>query len=136
MTTVPPVAIICQAVVGGPLTLLGRVELEDATNAQQADIASGVYSIAKFDQDNESITTPVTGHTAVALTIADVIFDALQTDARWTLDEIGYNFRQVINNEDDLAFATSGDYKVTVTFTDKQSPAQPIVLVYLVEVPR
>ena len=126
----------CTAFKNGPLTLLGRVVLEDATDAVQSDIASGVYTIEKYDEDDEGTLTAVTGHSAVALTIASCIFDTLQTDDRWSEDSTGYNFKHVINMATNQAFASLGDYKVTVTFTDKQSPAQPIVLVYLVEVKR
>ena len=50
----------------------------------------------------------VTGHTNVSLTVADVIFNDLQTDLLWTVDEIGYNLRHVMDVSANPAFTIAG----------------------------
>lgn len=71
--------------------LMARVQGEDATNITQAGTTAVTYKV--FDADS---TTPNTAVATGTLTVADVIFDALQTDARWTLDSTGYNFRHTM----------------------------------------
>ncbi|MDH3505418.1 MAG: hypothetical protein OEM58_12940, partial [Nitrospirota bacterium] len=56
----------------------------DGAVIQQADVSSIAYSV--YDADDTS--SPGTG----TLTVANVVYDALQTDARWTKDSTGYNF--------------------------------------------
>lgn len=92
---------------GGAQTM-ARVLANDATNAQQADISSITYKV--FDIDNSNTET-ATG----TLTVSDVIFDTLQTDARWSVDTTGYNFRHEVPA---TAFPTGGnryqiEYKCT-----------------------
>ena len=67
-------------------SLMARVTGNDAENIQQADISSISYYVEDLDDDD---ATPATG----TLTVADVVFDTLQTDARWDEDATGYNFR-------------------------------------------
>lgn len=66
-------------------TPLNRVELAGAL-IQQADVSAIDY-VVKDAQSLEVVRE------ATALDKTVVIFDALQTDGRWTLDETGYNFR-------------------------------------------
>ncbi len=42
------------------------------------------------------------------LTVADVIFNALQTDPLWTVDTTGYNFRHVLDVSAHPAFTVAG----------------------------
>ena len=39
---------------------------------------------------------------------ADIIFDTLQDDASWTIDDIGYNFRHTIDVCTNQAFPIAG----------------------------
>jgi hypothetical protein len=54
----------------------------------------------------------VVGPTSVV--VNDVIFDALQTDSRWTRDAIGYNFRLDLPG---AAFSDSRIYRVEIRLT-------------------
>lgn len=101
----------------GSATLMARVVGADAANITQLDIASGTYTIYLLDDQNVDTRTAVTGHTAVALVIASVIFDTLQTDAIWTVDDTGYNFKHVIPIAT-VAFAIAGRaYLIEYTLT-------------------
>jgi hypothetical protein len=106
---------------GGTITCMARVTGADAANIQQADISSGVYSIYLLDNQDPDSRTAVTGHAAVALDVADpgsVIFDTLQTDARWTVDSTGFNFAHTIDISENAAFALAGrEYLVEYTLT-------------------
>lgn len=64
-------------------SLMARVEGDDAAAITQADIESGSYVV--YDLEGG------TAAEAVAIVVADVIFNALQTDARWEEDDTGYN---------------------------------------------
>ena len=92
----------------GSVTLLARVVGKDGANIVQADIASAKYSIYLLDDQDADARTAVTGHTDVALTVAAVVFDTLQTDALWTVDETGYNFRHVLDVSAQEAFTIAG----------------------------
>lgn len=68
------------------ITILARVLGWDGSAIVQADVASGLYWVF----DLAALPDPIPAGTA--LTVADVVFDTLQTDAKWTLDDTGYNF--------------------------------------------
>ena len=88
------------------VTLMARIQGENAANIAQADVSA----ISRNVYDGETLIGVSTG-----LTVSSVVFDALQTDARWTFDSIGYNFKDPI---DDDVFP-SGDkvYRVEYKFT-------------------
>jgi len=56
--------------------------------ASVSGIAAKVYEI--------SGPTPTVATQNVSLTVGAVVFDELQTDARWTRDGIGYNFGHAV----------------------------------------
>jgi len=66
-------------------SLMARFEV-DGANATQADCSS--ITIKAWDMSD--FGTQVLSATLV---VADVVFDALQTDGRWSEDSTGYNFR-------------------------------------------
>jgi len=89
-------------------SVLARIHA-NGTNVVQADVSTITYSIYPTDSD--------TAHTtATSLTVATVIYDTLQTDARWTKDITGYNWRHdvaatvLVDPADDYQI----EYKVTM----------------------
>lgn len=117
----------------GSLTMLGRVVGEDAQAIVQADIASAKYSVYLLDDDDADSRTGVSGHTNVALTVADIIFNSLQTDDLWTVDDVGYNFRHVLDVSANQAFAVAGR-RYLVEFSLTPNDGQIILLHYRVNV--
>lgn len=88
------VATHVQAFKNGTVTMMARVVGNDDVNITQAVIASAKYTIVALDPDCPDSETPIDGHEDVSLTVADIIFDTLQTDSRWNpkIDTTGYNF--------------------------------------------
>lgn len=91
-------------------TVLARAVGQDAVAITQASLTSVAWKA--FDESGATRDTPVANGT---LTIADDIFDTLQTDPRWTLDDDGYNVRHEIA----ATVFSAGDhiYRVEYTFT-------------------
>jgi hypothetical protein len=80
----------CETITGSvyedsTFSLMARFEV-DGANATQADCSS--ITIKAWDMSD--FGTQVLSATLV---VADVVFDALQTDGRWSEDSTGYNFR-------------------------------------------
>lgn len=92
----------------GSATLLARVVGGDGQPIVQADVASAKYSVYLLDDQDADSRDAVTGHGNVPLTVAEVIFNSLQTDALWTVDEVGYNFRHVLDLSANQAFTIAG----------------------------
>ncbi|OHB67560.1 MAG: hypothetical protein A2V70_08430 [Planctomycetes bacterium RBG_13_63_9] len=92
----------------GSATLLARVVGSDGQPIVQADIASASYTVYLLDDQDADARAAVAGHTGVALTVGDVVFNSLQTDALWTVDQTGYNFRHVLDVSENQAFAIAG----------------------------
>ncbi len=117
----------------GSVTLLARVVGKDGANIVQADIASAKYSVYLLDDQDADSRTAITGHTAVGLTVADVVFNTLQNDALWTVDEIGYNFRHVLDVSANQAFTIAGR-RFLVEFELTPSSGQVILLRFRINV--
>lgn len=87
---------------------MARVVGNDGANIVQADITSihrTIYNAA----------TGVVVQASTAVTVADAVFDTLQTDARWTYDATGYNFR---DDAPATQFASGSTvYRVAYKFT-------------------
>ncbi len=69
----------------GTCTLLARVYGASGTAITQATCSSIAYTIT--DTTNSTVVD------SGSLTIASVVYDTLQTDAIWTRDSTGYNFK-------------------------------------------
>lgn len=99
--------------------LLARVLGTDGTAIQQADVNSITYKIFNLSVDS---TTPDSSGT---LTVGDSIFDTLQTDARWDVDSVGYNFRwQILSN---VLTNPNCTYQIEVIFTSGANENFPAV---------
>jgi len=66
-------------------SIMARVIGNDAASIVQSDITSIAYKVRDLACGEQTVSA--------AMTVATVVFDTLQTDARWTVDLIGYNFR-------------------------------------------
>ena len=91
------------------VTCMSRIFGDDGLAVEQSDVSS--IDLAVFKNTTTSAT-----YTA-SLTVADVIFDTLQTDARWSLDSTGYNFRYAVV----ASVFAEGDYTYRLEF--KFTPA-------------
>ena len=67
------------------VTCMARIVGADSTAITQS--TTSAITLAVFKNASTSAT-----YTA-SLTVADVVFNTLQTDGRWNLDSSGYNFR-------------------------------------------
>jgi hypothetical protein len=92
----------------GSITLLARVVGPNAAAVVQADILSIRYTVYLLNDRNPDDRVAVEGHANASLAVADVVFSTLQTDAIWTVDAIGYNFRHVLDVSAHQAFAIAG----------------------------
>jgi len=92
----------------GSVTLLARVVGSDAQNIVRADVSSAKYTVYLLDDQDADGRTAITGHTDVSLTVAELIFNDLQTDAPWAADDTGYNFRHVLDVSGNQAFQVAG----------------------------
>ena len=123
---------------GRTATLLTRIEGWDGTPITTNEVAGIVYSIYELDPADPDSRTVVTGHDEVTLTVADVVFDSLQTDARWTEDDTGYNFRwpldgsQIANFDVASGASQTKRYRAEAILTDTNG--DKIVLVWQLSV--
>ena len=67
------------------ITCMARIQGDDAVNITQSDVTS--ITLKTF------LNYGTTATTTTSLTVSTSVFNALQTDARWTKDSTGYNFR-------------------------------------------
>ena len=101
----------------GTATLLARIVGSDGAAIQQADLTAIEYTVYLLDDQDPDSWTAVTSHTGVAVAIAGSVFDALQTDDLWDVDDTGYNFRYTLSLATVTPYAIAGrNYLVVFTF--------------------
>jgi hypothetical protein len=88
--TKPILAIVWE---DGDAICMARVVGKNRQNATQASFSSITRKC--FDISSDTPDTPITAGTKT-LVIADTIYDTLQTDAAWTEDTTGYNFKDIV----------------------------------------
>ncbi len=97
-------------------TFMARVENNAGANLDQAAVTAIKYTVSVVGHDEPPST--ILGHEKVALDKANVIYDALQNDATWTVDTEGYNFRHEIDVSQNEAFPKAGEiYQVRYEIT-------------------
>lgn len=79
---------------GSTPVLTARIEARDGDESEpvvQADVDEIIYSVRDLD-DPDPVTGVPRESVGGSLTVANVIFDTLQTGDIWDTDGIGYNF--------------------------------------------
>ena len=92
--------------VGGTVACMARVtDIETNTNLTKSDVSTITYTVSSINEATQ-VRTADANHTDVSCTVADTIYDALQTGAGWDEDLTGFNFRHVIDISTNGAFGT------------------------------
>ncbi len=105
-------------------TNLGRLVGVDGTYITQATVASIQREI--FDVDGD---TPDVAVDSSSLVVADVVFDTLQTDARWSEDVVGYNFRDVVAG----SILATGEHHYQVEYLFTPASGEAYMLMYVLD---
>lgn len=102
------------------LAVMARLKSADNQDITQASLSSITMEV--FDaQDSYAQVGSTT-----SLTIADVVYDTLQTGNGWSKDANGYNFRYLI---DGSFFPDGGhEYRVEIVFIFTSGSTFPIVI--------
>jgi hypothetical protein len=98
----------CTVHKNGTGTFLARVVGAGAAAVARDDVAAVHYSVYLLDDQDPDGRTAVSGHADVALTAAEVLFSPLRTDALWTTDATGYNFKHTLDVLAHPAFTLAG----------------------------
>ncbi len=117
-----PTPIITQARIweDGGASLMARVKGQGG-NITQSVVTSIAYS-------TRLLTDVATELSSGALTVSSVVFDALQPNADWSKDDLGYNFRW---DAPSTLFATGGaTYAVEIKVTPSSGSDDDYFLVY------
>jgi hypothetical protein len=106
----------------GTFVILARVVKKDNTNITQAATSSVRVDVYELDEDDRTAvdSTGAEITTGAAFDTPDktvVIFDALQTDSRWTKDSTGYDFAYAMILPD---WDKQYEVRITITTTDGQ----------------
>jgi hypothetical protein len=102
----------------GSATLLARVVGADGAPVTQSDVASAQYTAYLLDESDPDAATPVAGHTDVTVDVASLIYNSLQKDELWDVDDVGYNFKHVLDVSANQVFTAAGrSYRVVFELT-------------------
>ncbi len=97
----------------GSAILLARVVGADGEAITRNTLAAIRYTVYLLDDQDPDQQTALDGHVAISLSVAEAIYDTMQTDAIWTRDSIGYNFKHVLDVSAHQAFPIAGrSYRV------------------------
>ena len=102
----------------GSITLLARVVDGNGDNVVPAEVSAVGYTVYLLNDRDADDRIAIDGHAEVNLSVAEVVFAALQTDSLWTVDAVGYNFRHSLDVSAHQAFAIAGrrylvEYRLT-----------------------
>ena len=100
----------------GSAILLARVVGADGHLLLRANLASARYTLYQLEDHDPDAAAPVSGHSNVSVPVASLVYDSLQKDALWDVDDVGYNFKHVLDVSSHPAFPTAGrNYRVVFT---------------------
>lgn len=92
------------------VTLLDRVRLNDGQYVTQATVSSArIAVVGREGVEHEE-----------RLSVSDVVFDTLQTDAYWQADRLGYNVRYTLDSEN--VMVGGRQYMVIITLETTFGP--------------
>lgn len=106
---------------GADLVVMARIKGLDALYINQVSISTVAVKVFDMkDPDRAQIGA------TYSPSVASTVFDTLQTDARWTKDRTGYNFRVTVAG----AYFPAGDrpYRVEIVFTPVSGAPFPLVV--------
>ena len=92
----------------GSAILLARVVGADGEAITRNTLAAIRYTVYLLDDHDPDQQTPQDGHVGISLSVAEAVYDLVQTDAVWTRDSIGYNFKHVLDVSAHEAFPMAG----------------------------
>jgi len=102
----------------GSAILLARVVGAQGTPVTQSDIASAKYTAYLLDENDPDEAAPVAGHTGVAVDVASLIYNSLQKDNLWDVDDTGYNLEHTVDVSTYQVFTTAGRiYRIVFELT-------------------
>ena len=102
----------------GSATLLARVVGAQGAPVTQATVASAKYTAYLLDENDPDSATAVAGHADVAVDVASLIYDDLQNDDLWDVDDTGYNFKHVLDVSTHQVFTIAGRiYRIVFELT-------------------
>lgn len=96
-------------------TCMGRLTTPTGADATQASVSTITYGVYDFDGTQPLIA--VSSGTAATTT---TLFNSLQTDGRWTIDETGYNFAYTVTPTS----LANGEHQYRVVFTFTYTTAE------------
>ena len=94
---------------------LGHIQV-NGLDISQSGISAAAYTVIYSDGTVEA--------NEVALTVANVVFNTLQTGPEWTADNAGYNLAVIIPG---ASFPQAGDYVVRIDLTPNGGSKFPAI---------